>query len=224
MRMRNHLHAELNQAILDFLEHSHGAHTSLEFATNDLTNLRAQFQRLFSSALPSSASGFRDFMNQTDVLGLAKFARFASAKLPPQAERAKWLIGIPPACDLYDAHGDVQDEQRAFSKPSILKPLSLANACLLSCPFVFRSSFSSNTPLASRHGTSQRTSAANRMRQPHQQNADQQDVHLNRTKYFDDMRPGPQLEAAQWQHADLCKNVGEKAVTLHTILLGVGGT
>eukprot|EP00983_Pelagomonas_calceolata_P004980 163068-Pelagomonas_calceolata.AAC.1 len=36
-------------------------------------------------------------------------------------------------------------------------------------------------------------------------------------------RPGQQLEAAQWQHADLCKNVSGKAVTLHTILLGVSG-
>eukprot|EP00983_Pelagomonas_calceolata_P031043 974953-Pelagomonas_calceolata.AAC.1 len=43
---------------------------------------------------PSSASRLREFMNQADVLGLAKFvsigpvqlqARFASAKLPPWA-------------------------------------------------------------------------------------------------------------------------------------------
>eukprot|EP00983_Pelagomonas_calceolata_P003988 129712-Pelagomonas_calceolata.AAC.1 len=40
--------------------------------SQDLTNLRAQFQHLFSSAPPSSASRFRDFMNQDDVLGLAK--------------------------------------------------------------------------------------------------------------------------------------------------------
>eukprot|EP00983_Pelagomonas_calceolata_P055403 1144132-Pelagomonas_calceolata.AAC.4 len=33
-----------------------------------------------------------------------------------------------------------------------------------------------------------------------------------------------QLEAAQRQHADLCKLVIAKVVTLHTILLGVGGT
>eukprot|EP00983_Pelagomonas_calceolata_P037345 1136295-Pelagomonas_calceolata.AAC.4 len=37
-------------------------------------------------------------------------------------------------------------------------------------------------------------------------------------------RPGQQLEAAQRQHADLCKDISGKAVTLHTILLGVGGT
>eukprot|EP00983_Pelagomonas_calceolata_P023961 754464-Pelagomonas_calceolata.AAC.1 len=38
------------------------------------------------------------------------------------------------------------------------------------------------------------------------------------------MRPGQQLKAAQRQHADLCENMSGKAVTLHIILLGVGGT
>eukprot|EP00983_Pelagomonas_calceolata_P055290 1144087-Pelagomonas_calceolata.AAC.1 len=38
------------------------------------------------------------------------------------------------------------------------------------------------------------------------------------------MRPGQQLEAAQRQHADLCKLINAKVVTPHTILLGVGGT
>eukprot|EP00983_Pelagomonas_calceolata_P080729 1155278-Pelagomonas_calceolata.AAC.3 len=37
----------------------------------DLTELRTQFQHLFSSAPPSSASRLKDFMNQDDVLGLA---------------------------------------------------------------------------------------------------------------------------------------------------------
>eukprot|EP00983_Pelagomonas_calceolata_P123953 1161055-Pelagomonas_calceolata.AAC.1 len=32
------------------------------------------------------------------------------------------------------------------------------------------------------------------------------------------------MEAAQRQHADLCKLINAKVVTLHTILLGVGGT
>eukprot|EP00983_Pelagomonas_calceolata_P002558 85945-Pelagomonas_calceolata.AAC.1 len=78
-----------------------GAHTSLEFATNaigtvpawtecntasvqdkkhiildypsqDLTNLCTQFQHLFSSAPPSSATRHRDCMSQADTLGLAK--------------------------------------------------------------------------------------------------------------------------------------------------------
>eukprot|EP00983_Pelagomonas_calceolata_P064445 1148124-Pelagomonas_calceolata.AAC.3 len=33
-----------------------------------------------------------------------------------------------------------------------------------------------------------------------------------------------QLEAAQRQYADLCKLINAKVVTLHTVLLGVGGT
>jgi len=32
------------------------------------------------------------------------------------------------------------------------------------------------------------------------------------------------LEAAYWQHADLCKSISGEPVTLHTILQGVGGT
>eukprot|EP00983_Pelagomonas_calceolata_P034536 1082440-Pelagomonas_calceolata.AAC.1 len=43
-------------------------------------------------------------------------------------------------------------------------------------------------------------------------------------KYCKDTRPGQQLEAAQRQHADLCKSISAKVVTLHAILLGVGGT
>eukprot|EP00983_Pelagomonas_calceolata_P034749 1088624-Pelagomonas_calceolata.AAC.2 len=38
------------------------------------------------------------------------------------------------------------------------------------------------------------------------------------------MRPGQQLEAAQRQHANLCTLISAKAVTLHIILLDVGGT
>eukprot|EP00983_Pelagomonas_calceolata_P081530 1155609-Pelagomonas_calceolata.AAC.3 len=38
------------------------------------------------------------------------------------------------------------------------------------------------------------------------------------------MRPGQQSQAAHRQDADLCKLSCAKAVTLHTILLGVGGT
>eukprot|EP00983_Pelagomonas_calceolata_P116988 1160373-Pelagomonas_calceolata.AAC.7 len=37
-------------------------------------------------------------------------------------------------------------------------------------------------------------------------------------------RPGQQLETAQRQHGDLCKNIYGKAVMLHTIPQGVGGT
>eukprot|EP00983_Pelagomonas_calceolata_P071968 1151467-Pelagomonas_calceolata.AAC.2 len=67
------------------------------------------------------------------------------------------------------------------------------------------SSSSSSSPshhvLRSRHGNSQRSSVANRVRQPHQLNANQQHVHLVKIKYCEDTRPGQQLEAAQWQHA-----------------------
>eukprot|EP00983_Pelagomonas_calceolata_P050433 1141966-Pelagomonas_calceolata.AAC.1 len=42
--------------------------------------------------------------------------------------------------------------------------------------------------------------------------------------HYDDTRPGQQLKTAQWQHADLCRNISGKTFTLHTALLGVGGT
>eukprot|EP00983_Pelagomonas_calceolata_P074240 1152467-Pelagomonas_calceolata.AAC.6 len=48
-------------------------HVILDCPSQDLTELRTQFQHLFSSALPSSASRLRDSMNQDDVLGLTKF-------------------------------------------------------------------------------------------------------------------------------------------------------
>eukprot|EP00983_Pelagomonas_calceolata_P004937 161893-Pelagomonas_calceolata.AAC.1 len=49
-------------------------------------------------------------------------------------------------------------------------------------------------------------------------------VHLIKTKYYEDARPGQHVEAAPRQYADLCKNRCGKAVTLHTILLGIGET
>eukprot|EP00983_Pelagomonas_calceolata_P124441 1161106-Pelagomonas_calceolata.AAC.12 len=76
----------------------------------------------------------------------------------------------------------------------------------------------------SRHNPTQRTSGANRVRQPHQLNANRRHVHLIETKYCEDTRSGQQLEAAQGQHANLCNLTNAKAVTLHVILLGVGGT
>eukprot|EP00983_Pelagomonas_calceolata_P085358 1156533-Pelagomonas_calceolata.AAC.3 len=70
----------------------------------------------------------------------------------------------------------------------------------------------------------QRTTRANRERQPHQLHVNQRHVHLFEIMYCEDTRPGQQLEASQRQHADHCKLISAKAVTLHTILLGVGGT
>eukprot|EP00983_Pelagomonas_calceolata_P060110 1146229-Pelagomonas_calceolata.AAC.1 len=61
-------------------------------------------------------------------------------------------------------------------------------------------------------------------RQPHQMNANQRHVHLLKIKYREDTRPGQQLELAQRQHADLCKHMSAKDVSLLTILLVVGGT
>eukprot|EP00983_Pelagomonas_calceolata_P066030 1148838-Pelagomonas_calceolata.AAC.1 len=82
----------------------------------------------------------------------------------------------------------------------------------------------SDDRLGHKHGTSQRNNVANRVRQPYQLNANQRHVHLIEIKYCEDTRPGQQLEAAQRQHADICKIISGKAVTLHTFLLGVGGT
>eukprot|EP00983_Pelagomonas_calceolata_P057006 1144886-Pelagomonas_calceolata.AAC.2 len=60
-----------------------------------------------------------------------------------------------------------------------------------------------------------RTSLANRVRQPHQLNANQRHVHVIEIKYSEDTRPGQQLATAQRQHADLCKIISGRAVTLH---------
>ena len=43
-------------------------------------------------------------------------------------------------------------------------------------------------------------------------------------KYCEDTRPAPQLEASRSQHKDLCKSLQGARITLHSILLGVGGT
>ena len=52
----------------------------------------------------------------------------------------------------------------------------------------------------------------------------QRDIHLIEIKYCEDTRPQKQLSAAQEQHG-LCSTLqGASSITLHTILLGVGGT
>eukprot|EP00983_Pelagomonas_calceolata_P072357 1151680-Pelagomonas_calceolata.AAC.4 len=51
--------------------HTVQEHIILDCPSQDSTNLRAQFQHLFNSATPSSATHLRDFMDQADVLGLA---------------------------------------------------------------------------------------------------------------------------------------------------------
>eukprot|EP00983_Pelagomonas_calceolata_P012945 413560-Pelagomonas_calceolata.AAC.1 len=86
------------------------------------------------------------------------------------------------------------------------------------------SSTRSHHALRSRHNPTQRTTRANHVRQPRQLHVNQWHVHLIEIKYCEYTRPGQQLEAAQWQHTDLCKLNSAKVVTLHTILMGVGGT
>eukprot|EP00983_Pelagomonas_calceolata_P133395 1161961-Pelagomonas_calceolata.AAC.4 len=56
-----------------------------------------------------------------------------------------------------------------------------------------------------------RSNTATRVRQPHQLSVSQRHVNLTEIKYWEDttcvnLRPGQQLETAQRQHADLCKN------------------
>ena len=48
-------------------------HIILDCPSEDLAGLRAQFQHLFSALPENGATRLRDFMNQTDVLELAKF-------------------------------------------------------------------------------------------------------------------------------------------------------
>ncbi len=50
------------------------------------------------------------------------------------------------------------------------------------------------------------------------------EVRLIEVKYCEDTRPGHQLEASSKQHKTLCRRLKAKKVTLHTILLSVGGS
>eukprot|EP00983_Pelagomonas_calceolata_P043792 1139049-Pelagomonas_calceolata.AAC.1 len=58
-----------------------------------------------------------------------------------------------------------------------------------------------------------RSNTITRGEQPHQLSVNRRHVHLVKITYCEDVRPGQQLEAAQRQHADLCKNVSGGAVT-----------
>eukprot|EP00983_Pelagomonas_calceolata_P037567 1136394-Pelagomonas_calceolata.AAC.12 len=87
------------------------------------------------------------------------------------------------------------------------------------------SSSCSHYALHSRCNATQRTCVANRVRHPHQLNPNWQHVNLIiGITYCEDTRPGQRSEVAQRQHANLCNLTNAKAVTLHTIVLGVGGT
>ena len=50
------------------------------------------------------------------------------------------------------------------------------------------------------------------------------DIYPIENKYGEDARPQNQMSAAQEQHKGLCSILQGASVTLHTILLGVGGT
>eukprot|EP00983_Pelagomonas_calceolata_P063360 1147688-Pelagomonas_calceolata.AAC.3 len=61
-------------------------------------------------------------------------------------------------------------------------------------------------------------------RQLHELNIQKRHIHFIEIKYCEDTRPAAQLEASQQQHSELCKQLQGAEMTLHTILLGVGGT
>ena len=50
------------------------------------------------------------------------------------------------------------------------------------------------------------------------------EIHLIEVKYCEDTRSEHQLEASNKQHKSLYKHIKSKQITLHTILLGVGGS
>jgi hypothetical protein len=63
-----------------------------------------------------------------------------------------------------------------------------------------------------------------RQHRPKDLSKPRRDTHLVETKYFEDTRPQNKLNAAKEQHKNLCNILQGASVTLHIILLGVGGT
>jgi len=63
-----------------------------------------------------------------------------------------------------------------------------------------------------------------RQHQPKDLSKPRRDIHLVEIKYCEDTRPQNQLNAAKEQHRDLYKILQGASITLHIILLGVGGT
>jgi len=60
--------------------------------------------------------------------------------------------------------------------------------------------------------------------EPHELPKERRHIHLVEIKYCEDTRPSNQLQASEQQHSALKKQLQGGCVTLHTILLGVGGT
>ena len=70
-----------------------------------------------------------------------------------------------------------------------------------------------------------RATNPSRQHRPNHLNKHRRDIHLVKIKYCEDSRPQNQLNAAKEQHNDLYALSKEPpCVTLHIILLGVGGT
>eukprot|EP00983_Pelagomonas_calceolata_P028175 882608-Pelagomonas_calceolata.AAC.2 len=69
------------------------------------------------------------------------------------------------------------------------------------------------------------TPPASKVRHPSQLLLGQRHIHLVEVKLYEDTRPKNQLEASQQQDHNLCRNLSRASaqVTLHPILLGVGG-
>jgi len=65
--------------------------------------------------------------------------------------------------------------------------------------------------------------STNRTRQPHEPNIPERHIHLIEVKYCEDTRFDSQLEAAKQQHSELCEQLHGSRITIHPILLGVGG-
>ena len=63
-----------------------------------------------------------------------------------------------------------------------------------------------------------------RQHRPKDLSKPRRDIHLVEIKYCEDTRPQNQLNAAKEQHKDLCNILLGASVTLHIIILGVGGT
>jgi len=63
-----------------------------------------------------------------------------------------------------------------------------------------------------------------RQHRPKDLSKPRRDIHLVKIKYCEDTRPQNQLKAAKEQHKDICNILQRASVTLHIILLGVGGT
>ena len=63
-----------------------------------------------------------------------------------------------------------------------------------------------------------------RQHRPKDLSKPRRDIHLVKIKYCEDTRPQNQMNADKEQHKDLCDILQGASITLHIILLGVGGT